>query len=387
MEAVLLACPLVRAAAARAWPAPKLAGLRLVAYFEAADAAACSGSALEREAMRWCRNRLPEFSTPSSISTLPRLPRSSAGKILRASLPQPTWAAAGVGAAAGVDTTAASAGPSLGGRPPIRSPSRPPLPVAGRPPSQPSPPFAAVSEARVMEAFAAALGAAPSPTPAATTAAAAGTSRGLEPTADFFAVSGGDSMAAAAAAAALGIEPGLVVAFPTARSLARHLSGNPAPTAAAVAAPRATAPPLLLPESAPPVSPAALEGLIPDPSVGGVVYSRCGGVTRVDPLSGTLPVSQGGEASLATSLIAPEDAVNGQSGQGYGTGFPAEIKCLWRVRLAECVDASVVVLEQPGVGGGSAEPARQFIFACSHGGTVVCLDGESGIKVQLRIPS
>ena len=46
---------------------------------------------------------------------------------------------------------------------------------------------------------------------------------GLEPTSDFFAA-GGDSMAAAAVAAELGVPPQLLAGFPTARSLAAHLA-------------------------------------------------------------------------------------------------------------------------------------------------------------------
>ncbi len=97
-----------------------------------------------------------------------------------------------------------------------------------------------------------------------------------------------------------------------------------------------------------------------------------------------------GSGSGAATPVQP-----GERGAGGAAGGLRPLRCAWRVRLRECVDAAPVVLVQPRTGalehpgspGGSLHapqgPAggRCFALACSHGGGVVCVDGASGARV------
>lgn len=160
---------------------------------------------------RWCSERLPAAAVPSVITVLEALPRSAAGKLARGALPPPAWSDAGLW----LEPPRYSMPPSAMGQEAL-----PPPGCSGSRLGSGSDQQAARSgrgsgegeeerggatgslrdgrvgllpagggwEARVLTAFAEALGL-----------------PRLEPAANFYA-SGGDSLAAAAAAALLGID-------------------------------------------------------------------------------------------------------------------------------------------------------------------------------------
>ena len=223
-----------------------------MAYVELSDPRELQEEAL----LELCRERLPEAAIPASIAALPALPRLAAGKLDRSQLPPPPWAHSA---------------------------------DAGRPAKQRTSGFSSAGSARgsweshVLRAFAATL-ALP----------------GLEPTDDFW-ISGGDSLQAAQVAGSLGCSPNLLTAFPTARQLARHLSGQitaSSSLAGALAPPtRASLPALVLPAGGQP--PAAEPQDRPAKHArlsergeagalagrGGIVLTHCGGIQHCGPPS------------------------------------------------------------------------------------------------------
>ncbi|KAK9909180.1 hypothetical protein WJX75_008334 [Coccomyxa subellipsoidea] len=173
VEACLAAHPDVLASAATVWPAGPLKGMRLCAYVElqrpSADVCA--------ELRRWCWERLPAAAVPSSILALPKLPRSSAGKIQRGSLPWPAELAQqdnsppSDSAAQGMDSRQGDG---------VQAALPSGFPFAGP----------GGLEAAAMRAFSAALGL---------------RTRALEPATNFWSA-GGDSLAAAQVAGWLGVD-------------------------------------------------------------------------------------------------------------------------------------------------------------------------------------
>jgi hypothetical protein len=97
-----------------------------------------------------------------------------------------------------------------------------------------------------------------------------------------------------------------------------------------------------------------------------------------------------GSGSGAATPVQP-----GERGSSRAAGGLRPLRCAWRVRLRECVDAAPVVLVQPRAGAPEhpGSPGRSpcaprgpaggrwFALACSHGGDVVCVDGASGARV------
>lgn len=178
------------------------AGLRLAAYVQLSGL----GAAPSPEGLRrWCSERLPAAAVPAAVAVLPQLPRSAAGKLARGALPQSAWSDPGSQAGSGSGRQGAQSGREVAGedgqerrgddgRAGLSQPAAGggwEVPRAG--------PGAAAGggwEARTLGAFARALGL-----------------PRLEPAADFF-EAGGDSLAAAAVAAALGIDVRQVSASP-----------------------------------------------------------------------------------------------------------------------------------------------------------------------------
>ena len=80
------------------------AGLALAAYVHLVapsaigqSAASTAGQAADdilEELLQWCKDILPVAAVPTSITMLPRLPQSAGGKLMRGALPPPAWAAA-----------------------------------------------------------------------------------------------------------------------------------------------------------------------------------------------------------------------------------------------------------------------------------------------------
>lgn len=167
----------------------------------------------------------------------------------------------------------------------------------------------------------------------------------------------------------------------------------------------------------------------PDPALGGVVLTG-GGVSAVckgrgfyahvsskpDPVSATLslaPLAAGDEqqpiahAAESAQLLLPAGCPGTAAGaqgapvpQTLEQG-PRPLRCAWRQRLRECVDAAPVVVAQPCAGQGVDEKPltqspsmsarlpgwRWYALACSHGGDVVCIEGWTGARVWgARLP-
>jgi outer membrane protein assembly factor BamB len=167
---------------------------------------------LVQQLRQWLAARLPAAAVPGLWVQLQQLPRSPAGKVLRAELPGLLAAARQAGAASSrLQAPAAAAGAAAtaaaAGQRPQQAPARPPAAA----PSSPGPkagagPPGPVSEVWAMLAFRAVL-----------------QLSSMEPTDNFFSW-GGSSLAAAELAGQLGIEDlALIYANPTARSLAAAL--------------------------------------------------------------------------------------------------------------------------------------------------------------------
>lgn len=109
----------------------------------------------------------------------------------------------------------------------------------------------------------------------------------------------------------------------------------------------------------------------------------------------------GSPAHAAAALAAKaEPARDGRADSAPETGSEAgarPLRCVWRVRLSECVDAAPVIIAQPrpqGLPGHETpadDPARVpeegpggwgcYALACSHGGDVVCVEASRGALV------
>lgn len=167
----------------------------------------------------------------------------------------------------------------------------------------------------------------------------------------------------------------------------------------------------------------------PDPALGGVVLTG-GGVSAVgigkgfhahvsskpDPVSATLslaPLGTGAEqqpnthAAESAHLLLPAGCPGPAAG-AQGAPMPQTLeqgplllRCAWRQRLRECVDAAPVVVAQPCAAQGvvgkplTQNPSmsaglpgwRWYALACSHGGDVVCIEGRTGARVWgARLP-
>ncbi|KAK9798616.1 hypothetical protein WJX73_010119 [Symbiochloris irregularis] len=217
-----------------------------------------------------------------------------------------------------------------------------------------------------------------------------GKDAGLEPAHDVF-TRGCDSMTAAEMARQLGIDVRLIYAFPTARMLARHLSGTSMPR--------------------------------PNPMKGGSILLSGGRSMWCPPLqqqgedgSAPRPDAQPPAKRARTQYAAnaqppmPESAAEQGPDQAAFVEVSSSKPCrearhFWRTRLRDCVDAPPVVLWQPhpathshaagcmapassqaDSGGEMAPPALDgmlksgicYAYACSHGGDVVCVNVASG---------
>ena len=229
MEAALAAHPIVAAASARAWPAPLDRGLRLAAYAELSAASPLEGvrcpckpaqplgqvgtpdfypdmDSLPTALRAWCAQRLPPPAVPSVVVVLQRLPRSAAGKLARGALPPPSWADGALGLDSGLwpgSRLGSDPGPELQRVSPSKRAGRDAgTSGEGRPGR--SERALASNGIREVRATTASLGAGGEARVLRVFAETLGLPR-LEPAADFF-TAGGDSLAAAAAAAALGID-------------------------------------------------------------------------------------------------------------------------------------------------------------------------------------
>jgi hypothetical protein len=328
VEHWLARCSGVAAAAARAWPhrlrpqdslvaayvvptqqQDQQGQLDLVSRLRAAAAAA-----------------LPAAARPGSYTLLEHLPRSPAGKLLRAQLPQPAALA--------------------------------PAPAATQ--QQQQRPSGAPSEAQVMAAFMSGVDEAALLAP-------------LEPTSDFFTAGGGDSLAAAAVAGRLGIDVRMVFAYPTARALAAALRQQGQFDA-----------PTVLENRGQPISSqdGGGEGLFP-------AAKRQRLVVEVDEVtmggSGQPAVTATAEglAQLLSEAVA-SGTVSTAAGPAAWEEAPAQApashsgpQVVWRHPLGQCVDAApeLITLQRPAGAGG---PATTLALACSHSGAVACCDAATG---------
>ena len=159
----------------------------------------------------------------------------------------------------------------------------------------------------------------------------------------------------------------------------------------------------------------------PDPALGGVVLTG-GGVSAVCegrgfaahvtnsksyPVSANLslaPLGAGDEqqpiahAADSEQLLLPAGRPGSETGaQGASVSQslkkgPRPLRCAWRQRLRECVDAAPVVVAQPCARQDVDEKTldqnpsplpgwRWYALACSHGGDVVCIEGRTGGRV------
>ena len=451
------------------------AGLALAAYVHllapnaisqsAASAAGQAADDMTEELLQWCKETLPVAAVPTSITVLPQLPQSAAGKLMRGSLPPPAWAAA--------ETTGDH----------LLSPKEPHKTTAfqSKGVAQHQGPFAVQQglEGRILGLFRETL-----------------QHPRLEPSDSFF-EAGGDSLAAAAVANALVIHPDVVVAFPTARRLAAalshaaHMTGSPQASADSAALlssklistvpsrehPSEPMPLLLLdPETrlTPAVATAGEEeewqqqtqqALAACSQAGGWVCQRAGGLwwagkCHPGKLLHTLsnsPQPQGLSVTEDEQILQPQQhaapeqesecpppeqtclppadkvsrlptSANKLSQQQQQQQLPQSsdalsLKCCWRLKLQECVDASPVVLITACTSQSSGKLVQQlekmqqqqvqcplasvekqqlrqslsciksqqqqqqqseWVFACSHGGDVVCVEGQSGRAVWRR---
>ncbi|KAK9862387.1 hypothetical protein WJX84_006241 [Apatococcus fuscideae] len=284
IEDVLVAHPQVAAAAAAVIHMP--AGSQIGAFVELLGVA--SDAALTPKLRDWCSNLLPSAAVPSQIRIMACLPRTAAGKLDRHGLA--AWMQGLIGPLA-ANTP-----------PPVSTSSSASMPIL-----------------TVMRVLVNVL-----------------QQPKLEPTSDFFEW-GGHSLAAAEAAAALGILPGLLSAYPTARKLARHLARAPA-------------------SHQPPA------------------------------VTDNFKEEHGTWAGDEPSRLVPCRAQNLLLQRGISSKGALEV--LWRVPMRECVDASPLVwmetnfdCSQSGDRGLASGNTRWWTFACSHGGDVIAVDGPSGETV------
>ncbi|DBA85609.1 TPA: hypothetical protein ACH3X1_005188 [Trebouxia sp. C0004] len=103
VEAALMSHPAVTAAAACTWPLPANRGLALAAYVHlvapsvisqpTANIAGQAADYITEELLQWCKDILPVAAVLTSITVLAELPQSAGGKLMRGALPPPAWAA------------------------------------------------------------------------------------------------------------------------------------------------------------------------------------------------------------------------------------------------------------------------------------------------------
>eukprot|EP00884_Botryococcus_braunii_P022368 jgi/Botrbrau1/8815/Bobra.0335s0005.1 len=415
VEEVLRKHPKVQEAAVRLWPALLDRGTLLAAYVEVA----ADGEVMPEVLLEWCELRLPAAAVPSSIAILDLLPHGPAGKIAKSELPRPNWSMP----LGDISLQAPSQGPSDpqgdlsvrssgSGNPLPNQASQGPVEDAGSLPDEawgasavagvPSSDKANVEaglpdqtsrraegevsaarlpdqasrvsengvgaarlpdqagrwvEGGVLAAFAAVLGFAP------------------EPADDFFLV-GGDSMAAAAVSSLLGIPVVSLHSCRSARRLSRYLlQGDPLD---ALGRSKRQSPQTSVPspkrrrliwkatqETRPPEA-GASQG--PVPAEGGIILMPLGLAKIVDAAQ---PVAFEGstERQGQDTLRCAEPCGHISRGDPDGD-IPL---CMWRVKLRDCVDAAPLVLYQG--------PEKWWVWACSHGGSVVCVYGPSGKTV------
>lgn len=438
-------------------------GLRVVAYVQLARPTDEVNA--KQSLQQHCGEHLVAAAVPADFVMLQSLPLSPAGKVMRSALPPPPWAA-----------------------PPGSLPEPQPSAEAGAPVATRHPGMQQSGEGMqqsgeglelwVMRTFMQVL-----------------RDPRLEPAANIFA-RGCDSLAAAEMARMLGIEPRLIHAFPTARSLAQHLArarrpglaGGTQPwrtQAARLGDPASTMQQHGLPPPEtqhahrlhPLTADGALEhalqqgqGRAPDPARGGVLLlpggqtmccqpplhlqaQEAGPPAKLRRLQSPAPAWQHGPAQQQHEPRSlPRPAPLAPAGQGVrrSAAEPAEPVArrsssegkappatpLWQVWMHECVDAAPVVLCQqraqplaatqpvvrPEPRSGPAPQAdsttrsaaasrrpcdtagavhvassqgercrleatppaellpgwRTHVFACSHAGVVVCVQGDSG---------
>ncbi len=382
----------------------------------------------------WVVKRLPAAAVPLGFVALAQLPRTPAGKVLRSQLPAPTWLLQREEADSGSAGAQAAAKPGLQGT--ISASFFESLEVAPRTVQGiKSLRRSGVTESDVMNAFSRALG-----------------RSDLEPTDDFFSSGGGTSLAAAAVAAELGTEPAMLFAAPTARSLAALLLSGTAssgfvpipssrshcensteeqPPGKRRKVVRELQRPLGINLQSPLGPPATLSGskydlrsgvasqlALPLTSESWAGQLRCSSC-RVLSLTGagrTATLLAGSRAiqestseanqergklpAFLPSASSPSSWLSPSSPPDEGVS----VEAAWAHPLGRCIDASplVVALICTEGNGASADrdeaessprrPAfglkQHAVLACSHDGSVACLDGQSGqVLWQNRLPA
>ena len=454
-----------------------------------------SCDAMAHHLQQWCRQHLPSAAVPASIMVLPQLPLSSAGKLMKSSLPSPPWAVQPASANSPFPVSQTNKqqdspshmqdmqGPALqlSGMPCEGTVAAAEVPK-GREAASLQPPVElhnsflqtarpakqTWSEGEILELFRAALGL-----------------PRLEPT-DSFLLCGGNSLAATATANALGILPDLITAFPTARKLTAALRQSASSSATSADTPPHIAvshshssssapiftentdllqvPPLQLPHA--PAGTTAQEEeawtqkaqrtLSVGIQAGGWVMETAG-ATRWAGTAQAFSLTQPSDNCMCLSPKQCSNSLAAMASSASQAQPPqAADSCLqqaqslhqsshrltsaWRVKLKECIDASPVVLvtscsastevacvehqqhvsnglmqlqnadmsyanqsacqqgdqsQQPdGQPQSAAQQSRQhlqqhqWVFACSHGGDVVCVEGQTGKAVwQTVLPA
>jgi len=292
---------------------------------------------------------------PAHYVLLRQLPRTPAGKVARGELP-------GLQQLAG---TPAGDGP--GGELPALQQLAQGAAAAGAAGGKPT------TEAAVMRAFVGALG-----------GEGQGSWPPLEPTSNFF-DQGGDSLAAAEAAAALGVDARLVLAYPTARSLAAHLSALHAPGGALQDQDQQAGPgPGPGPASNKRQRLQAAAAQLP-PAPEAAAAGRAGAVEQLLRSCARVAVCTAA-SGVSHAVRGPESwqgAAEGSAAPPHSSPHPPRARQLlpppsaWllephcRLPLGRCVDAAPVVLAAHADG---SAPPRLLALACSHSGEVACLD-------------
>ncbi|GAB4818312.1 hypothetical protein N2152v2_005358 [Parachlorella kessleri] len=354
----------------------------------------------------WCRQRLPLAAVPAAVVVLPRLPRSSGGKLQRAALPLPsgwqqqqqqqqeqeqqqtlqegqaTWSIQDLPAPAGKligraakrarhqqqqqdgsnhaapSKQAAVAAQQQPQRPQLpagqlhgQSPTVWPAPATGKPPT----------EVDIFGVFAAALQAFLPPLPPISQQQQRQQQPLFEPTTNIFHL-GANSLVVGAISEGLGIPAELVYESPTVRGLAAKLraAAHPGQQAHHSTARHAAG---------------AWAGQPPAP---------------VSSLAGPAQGLQAAARPLGQSLV-DADLTAGTAGCSAGEGSGASlvgqpVRCgtllqlAWKAPMLQCVDAPplAVLLPADAIAAEGGQPSSQLVFASSHGGDVRCFDGSSG---------
>lgn len=341
-----------------------------------------AGGTIEQQLRRHCRERLSPAAAPADFVYLDPMPLSAAGKVQRADLPRPDWALDDMHTAAWGHQPAGNTADKASLVPAAAAADRVPAEVPGQ---TAAPLTGSGWEGRVMQACMQVL-----------------QDGGLEPASNVFS-RGCDSLAAADIASLLQIDVRLITAFPTARSLARHLSsmqqtpasspaaaGRTSPTGRpteAAAASSAMQPEHRPPRKRPRVKEACASQHVaqaehvrpvqpPQPHLMGLVLSAGGQHRWCHPIPHTasptsasdvahadavphigpaglhphhqaaLDVTPAAAAAAAAAALQPADA-SLQPPTGLQCGGEHAVQELWRIRLQDCIDAAPVVLWQP----------------------------------------